>query len=173
MDHGPIASQEVTTSADGSFQASFKVNWENMCQHPGALHIAFGQSSEEHDLLVVTELLPFPPSPQLLASSLETAPNLNPDLATIRSPSTPNVSLPIATANHRISLTHTPIRVVSDIDDTIKLSNILKGARTVFRNVFVKEFHDIIIPGMGEWYSSMWKRGVRFHYVVSVLCYSR
>jgi phosphatidate phosphatase APP1 len=31
--------------------------------------------------------------------------------------------------------------------------------------VFVKELRDIVIPGMGEWYNEMWRRGVRFHYV--------
>jgi phosphatidate phosphatase APP1 len=56
--------------------------------------------------------------------------------------------------------------VISDIDDTIKYSNILSGARSVFFNVFVKELHEILIPGMPEWYNQMWQRGVRFHYVV-------
>ena len=49
----------------------------------------------------------------------------------------------------------------------VKMSNILSRARTVFHNVFVKEMKDIVIPGMGEWYNEMWRRGVRFHYVVS------
>jgi hypothetical protein len=66
-----------------------------------------------------------------------------------------------------IPITHSPIRVISDIDDTIKISNILSGARAVFRNVFVKELKDSVIPGMGEWYRGMWDRGIRFHYVVS------
>ena len=62
------------------------------------------------------------------------------------------------------------MRVISDIDDTVKLSNIVSGARAVFHNVFVKEMRDIIIPGMGEWYNEMWRRGVRFHYVVCSVC---
>jgi phosphatidate phosphatase APP1 len=56
-----------------------------------------------------------------------------------------------------------------DIDDTVKLSNILSGARAVFHNVFVKDLRDNVIPGMGPWYMNMWKRGVRFHYVMSDL----
>jgi phosphatidate phosphatase APP1 len=47
------------------------------------------------------------------------------------------------------------------------MSGITEGARAVFHNVFVKELKDGIIPGMGEWYTNMWERGVRFHYVVS------
>ena len=143
-DHGPIATQDVTTSSDGSFKAKFDVPWEDMCQHPGALHIAFGDPILEYDVLIEAEILP--PSllqPQVAKTSLTT---------------------------QRISLTYSPVRVISDIDDTVKMSNIVSGARTVFYNVFVKEMSDIVIPGMGEWYNSMWSRGVRFHYVVSSNC---
>ncbi|KAF7976351.1 hypothetical protein HWV62_6895 [Athelia sp. TMB] len=45
------------------------------------------------------------------------------------------------------------------------MSGIVSGARAVFRNVFVKEMRDLVIPGMGDWYNEMWRRGVRFHYV--------
>jgi len=65
----------------------------------------------------------------------------------------------------RVPLTHSPIRVISDIDDTVKLSGIHRGARAVFHNVFVKDLEDNLIPGMGEWYTEMWRRGVSFHYV--------
>jgi len=68
----------------------------------------------------------------------------------------------------RIPITHSPIRVISDIDDTVKFSGILSGARAVFHNVFVKDLRENVIPGMGEWYAEMWSRGVRFHYVVSL-----
>ena len=73
----------------------------------------------------------------------------------------------IATTSERVSLTYCPIRVISDIDDTVKLSGVHCGARVVFQNVFVKDLEENLIPGMGEWYTEMWRRGVRFHYVVS------
>lgn len=73
------------------------------------------------------------------------------------------------TASIPIPLSHSSIRVISDIDDTVKLSGILNGARAVFHNVFVKDLRDSVIRGMGDWYTNMWKRGVRFHYVVSYL----
>jgi hypothetical protein len=149
LNHGPVATREVITSSDGSFQAKFSVSWEDMCQHPGALHIAFGDPTLEHDLLISAELLP--------ASFLQPQIRARPQTSLI---------------TQRISLTYSPVRVISDIDDTVKLSNILSGARTVFHNVFVKEMRDTVIPGMGEWYNEMWRRGVRFHYVVSpVVCY--
>ncbi|KAK7041418.1 hypothetical protein VNI00_009284 [Paramarasmius palmivorus] len=147
----PLATQEVQTAADGSFQMMFHVHWERMCQHPAALHIAFGEPSVEHDFIVAAELLPVA---RLRSASFA-------DLKEAES----ELSVPPATASIRLPLTHSPIRVVSDIDDTVKHSNIPAGAREVFRNVFVKELEDLIIPGMGEWYTSMWKKGVRFHYV--------
>lgn len=172
LDHGPIASKDVITTADGSFQALFVVDWEHICEHPRALHLAFGDRLKEHDLHAVVELLPLPPSPQPSVSprpESEQRSDLKSNQSTAQSPYAPPSPQPspIAPTTLRIALTHSPIRVISDIDDTIKLSNIVKGARTVFRNVFVKEMEDIIIPGMGEWYSNMWNRGVRFHYVVS------
>ena len=63
---------------------------------------------------------------------------------------------------------HLRTRVISDIDDTIKMSDILSGARTVCRNMFACNLEDAIIPGIGEWYTNMWNEGVRFHYVVSI-----
>lgn len=155
MNHGPIAVQEVVTGSDGSFQAKFTVPWDDICTHPGALHIAFGDPTHEHDLLVIAEMLPAPSS-QLNQSSR----------SILRStPSPPQ----LAQTTERISLTYSPVRAISDIDDTVKLSNIVSGARAVFHNVFVKELRDIVIPGMGEWYNEMWRRGVRFHYVVSMI----
>ncbi|KAG5642163.1 hypothetical protein DXG03_003547 [Asterophora parasitica] len=136
--YGPVAAQDVVTAADGSFQANFVVGWEDLCQHPGALHIAFGDHLQEHDLLVAAQLL---------------------------SPVDQEYPSPEPTTEIHIPITHSPIRVISDIDDTVKLSNVLGGARTVFHNVFVKDLEENIIPGMGEWYSDMWSRGVRFHYV--------
>lgn len=61
------------------------------------------------------------------------------------------------------------VRVISDIDDTIKISGILHGVRAVFRNVFVRPLEELGVPGMPEWYQRMKERGVRFHYVVRTL----
>lgn len=149
--NGPLVSQDVTTAADGSFQVKFSINWEELCHHPTALQIAFGEAITEHDLLVVAQLLPI---------------NILPGRSDFTRPPNPS-SVPL-TSLTRIPITHSPIRVISDVDDTIKLSGILLGTRTVFHNVFVKDLTDNVIPGMGEWYASMWKNGVRFHYVVRI-----
>jgi hypothetical protein len=155
IEHGPAASRDVTTAVDGSFQARIRVTWEEMCHHPGALHIAFGDPTIEHELLVTAALFPAPPSAAV-------APRLP--------------AHPVETKTLHITLTNCPVRIISDIDDTVKLANVLSGARAVFHNVFVKEYKEIVIPGMGEWYTGMWRRGVRFHYVVSFcipICYGR
>lgn len=41
----------------------------------------------------------------------------------------------------------------------------VKGTRSIFRNVFVRELHEIRVPGMAEWYKKMEKEGGHFHYV--------
>ena len=146
----PIFTQDVLTSPTGSFQVKISIPWERICVHPGALFIAFGEETEEHELFVKAELVPVPISPT--SASRDSPPIV---------PSTPT-QVSIA-----VPLTQSQIRLISDIDDTIKLSNILGGARTVFRNVFVRHLEELVIKGMGEWYTSMWSRGVRFHYVVS------
>ncbi|KAJ7045854.1 hypothetical protein C8F04DRAFT_989210 [Mycena alexandri] len=145
LEHGPVAARELTTGIDGSFQARIRISWEELCHHPGALHVAFGDPMIEHELLVTAALFP-------AASPARLAPTLPAHHA-------------VETKTLRITLTHSPVRVVSDIDDTVKAANIVNGARAIFHNVFVKEYKDIVIPGMGEWYTRMWRRGVRFHYV--------
>ncbi|KAJ3749034.1 hypothetical protein DFH05DRAFT_1389118 [Lentinula detonsa] len=148
-DNGPVSIQDVVTGPDGSFQARFIVGWTDLANHPGAEHIAFGDPSDEHELLVSAELIPLPSPISSVASS---AAQYTP------------LSL-IPPTNLCIPLTYSPVRVISDIDDTIKYSNVTGGARAVFHNVFVRELKDLVIPGMGEWYEEMWTKGVRFHYV--------
>ncbi|KAI0357995.1 hypothetical protein OH77DRAFT_1421254 [Trametes cingulata] len=155
-DKEPIVTREVVTGVDGSFQVKFSVPWERMCVHPGALQIAFGGPELEQDLFVVAELLA-PPSPGPTTPTTPQGPSQR---------YAPPFSSSVTTSTSiAIPLTHSSVRVISDIDDTVKLSGILGGARAVFHNVFVKDLRDSVIRGMGDWYMSMWKRGVRFHYV--------
>jgi phosphatidate phosphatase APP1 len=57
------------------------------------------------------------------------------------------------------------ISVISDIDDTIKHTGITGDKRQMFRNVFVRDYQDISIEGVSDWYSKLYTQGVRFHYV--------
>lgn len=57
------------------------------------------------------------------------------------------------------------VSLISDVDDTIKRSNINGGAREIFRNTFVRELGDQTIDGVKELYNSLHKMGVKLHYV--------
>lgn len=148
----PLATQDVVTGLDGSFQATFRVSWKRLCTHPQGVAISFSDRLQEHDLIITADVLS-PPLPR--------TPSQQPPFgASYEAEST-------ATTLTSVPLTHTTVRVISDIDDTVKLADVLNGARVVFQNVFVKELDESIIPGMADWYMHMWTRGVRFHYVVS------
>jgi phosphatidate phosphatase APP1 len=60
---------------------------------------------------------------------------------------------------------HAPIRVISDIDDTIKATHVLAGIKSVFRNVFTRPHEELTVDGMQQWYRSMQEEGACFHYV--------
>jgi hypothetical protein len=154
----PLVAYEATTDAEGSFKIRFVIPWESLCTHPKGGPMAFFDPICEHDFSVTAELMPSLPSPSTPHAPTEPHPFLPTPLAP---------PIPIAMTSERVPLTYSPIRVISDIDDTVKLSGIHSGARAVFQNVFVKDLEENLIPGMGEWYSEMWRRGVRFHYVVS------
>lgn len=64
----------------------------------------------------------------------------------------------MVTDSHGISL-------VSDIDDTIKHSAIASGAKEIFKNTFLRELGELVIPGVKEWYCRMADMGVKLHYV--------
>jgi phosphatidate phosphatase APP1 len=57
------------------------------------------------------------------------------------------------------------ICVISDIDDTIKHTGMLNGAREAFRNAFLRNTEDLVIDGVQSWYTTLADKGVSFHYV--------
>ncbi|EAS28446.2 actin cytoskeleton organization protein App1 [Coccidioides immitis RS] len=57
------------------------------------------------------------------------------------------------------------VSIISDIDDTVKHSAIISGAKEMFRNTFVRDLVDLSVPGVKEWYSQMARMGVDIHYV--------
>lgn len=136
-----------------------------MCTHPGALQIAFGDANVEHTVIAKAELVPAPlvSDPTASASAQRNSASYAPPVTSRLN----SVSDVMPSTTIPIPVTHARLRVISDIDDTIKVANIMHGVRTVFRNVFVRHLEDLAIPGMAEWYSRMAEKGVRFHYVVS------
>lgn len=57
------------------------------------------------------------------------------------------------------------VSLISDIDDTVKHTSILSGARELFRNTFVRDLGSMSIEGVREWYSELTNMGVQVHYV--------
>lgn len=56
------------------------------------------------------------------------------------------------------------VSLISDIDDTIKRSNISLGAKEIFRNTFIRELGDLTVDGVQAWYNALHDLGVRIHY---------
>lgn len=56
------------------------------------------------------------------------------------------------------------VSLISDVDDTIKRSNISGGAREIFRNTFVRDLGEQTVEGVREWYNHMHELGVSIHY---------
>lgn len=135
----PLLIREMLTGPDGHFSGTFRVNWCDIRTHPVGTHIASNKTHAEHELLVQAQII-----------NTEVTPELH---------ETPTTSI-------HVPITHSIVRLISDIDDTVKVSRVVDGPRAIFNQVFVKDLEDTIVPGMGEWYESMWKRGVCFHYVV-------
>ena len=57
------------------------------------------------------------------------------------------------------------ISLISDIDDTVKHTSILSGARELFRNTFVRDLKGMSITGVKEWYTALASMGISIHYV--------
>ena len=74
-------------------------------------------------------------------------------------------------ANEHVSCTE-PVQIIepkgvsliTDIDDTIKHSNILLGAKEIFRNTFIRDLNDMAIDGVRDWYGTLHDMGVKLHY---------
>lgn len=132
-----LLTANLHTGSGGFFSHTFRIAWDDICVHPVGYRIAFDDNSLEHELHVKAQVI----DPEAVSNKQ-------------------------TTAETRIPITQSAVQVISDIDDTVKLSKILDGARVVFHHVFVKDLRDTVIPGMTDWYKALWKRGARFHYVV-------
>ncbi|GAC77670.1 hypothetical protein PANT_27d00063 [Moesziomyces antarcticus T-34] len=59
------------------------------------------------------------------------------------------------------------VRVISDIDDTVKHTGVVQGAKQILRNVFVLPYKDAEVKGISSWYHAMTDLGVGLHYVTN------
>lgn len=177
IDFEPLATQYVTTCSQGTFQATLRVPWDRLVTHPPTLHVAFGDRDVEYPVVIQAEMWAPPLNSPSLASVSYSSNQRNDGLrsrshilsesslgfASASSPHlvSPDPGPPAVTSRITVTLptSHVPVRLISDIDDTIKHAGILQGAKHVFRNVFVRHLEDLIVPGMVDWYQTLWQRG--------------
>jgi Phosphatidate phosphatase APP1, catalytic domain len=177
----PLATKYVTTSPQGDFQTTFSIPWDQLATHPPTLHIAYGERDIEYPVVVQAEVWTWPqhlpsPSPSPHASpalrSLHRHDNVSRSHSHLLSESLPYTSAsspqpvsaaprPAVHSHITISLptAHVPVRLISDIDDTIKHAGVLEGAKHVFRNVFVRHLEELVVHSMVDWYRSLWEKG--------------
>ncbi|KAG9309893.1 hypothetical protein JVU11DRAFT_9923 [Chiua virens] len=138
LESQPLLTREVLTGSDGYFSSTFKINWQDICTDPIGTHITSNHPHVEHELLLQARII-----------NPERTPELH---------ETPTSSM-------QMPITRSIVRVISDIDDTVRVSRVLDGARAIFNQVFVKDLEHSLIPEMGAWYDTLVECGVRFHYV--------
>ncbi|KAI5867884.1 hypothetical protein GGS23DRAFT_601896 [Durotheca rogersii] len=56
------------------------------------------------------------------------------------------------------------VSLISDIDDTVKRSNIFLGSKEMFRNTFTRDLNSQTVDGVSRWYNALQDLGVRIHY---------
>ncbi|KIM20202.1 hypothetical protein M408DRAFT_334076, partial [Serendipita vermifera MAFF 305830] len=143
----PLFTIQTSTDAQGTFMQQISIPYETICTNPHGLGIAFGEYHTEPKLIIQAELKPQPQPINLLESS-----------EYFDTPKTIATHISVPISNHRV-------RVISDIDDTVKTADVLSGVKKIFNNVFVKGLEELVVPGMSTFYQKLHDRGVRFHYV--------
>ncbi|KAG8704215.1 hypothetical protein FRC08_002354 [Ceratobasidium sp. 394] len=124
----PLASACIQTSAQGYFAHVFNITFEQLCTHDQALHIAFGNHSEEHPLYVHAQLLPLVNAPDSSGPGAQITKDIG---VASESSGQSNGSVQ---AQGEVRLSCARVRVISDIDDTVKISEVLMGVRAIFHN---------------------------------------
>ncbi|TXT13479.1 hypothetical protein VHUM_00846 [Vanrija humicola] len=176
----PLLRTTFTTNAQGHFAQNFTIPWERIASHTQSVPMAYDSSThhlEDWGLVIRAELLSddvaakLPSAPATQPADVIPGGTLPYTARTTRGAS-PAASAPTradssdagvlglgtsaveATAVLRISGSG-GIRIISDIDDTVKHSDILSGAREVFRNVFCRKLEDICVPGINTLYEEL------------------
>eukprot|EP00435_Cladocopium_sp_Y103_P002167 s4887_g1.t1 len=80
----------------------------------------------------------------------------------VQSPETQRLVAPPVTAVAALVRPH-GIGIISDIDDTVKVTEVFHGIKAVLQNTFLKTFDDV--PGMAKLYQGLEKLDASFHYV--------
>ncbi|CAE6455969.1 unnamed protein product [Rhizoctonia solani] len=148
----PLVVKIVKTTPQGYFSHKFSLSFEDLCTHDQTLGLAFGDHKADYTFYAHAELLPFIYDPDSYSIGAEASRGIEVEDGAVR-------------AETELPLTAARVRLVSDVDDTVKISEVLMGVRAIFHNVFVRHLDELVVPGMPELYSMLESRGVKFHYV--------
>ncbi|KDN47043.1 hypothetical protein RSAG8_03820, partial [Rhizoctonia solani AG-8 WAC10335] len=148
----PLVVATVRTTPQGYFSHKFSLSFEDLCTHDQTLGLAFGDHRANYTFCAHAELLPvvYP---------------FDPSGASVEASRAIEVEDGPVGAETELPLTAARVRLISDVDDTVKISEVLMGVRAIFHNVFVRHLDELVVPGMPELYSMLESRGVKFHYV--------
>ncbi|CAE6483465.1 unnamed protein product [Rhizoctonia solani] len=148
----PLAVATVKTTLQGYFAHKFSLSFEDLCTHDQTLGLAFGDHQTDYTFCAHAELLPVIYPSESSDASVETSRVIEVEDGPVR-------------AETELPLTAARVRLISDVDDTVKISEVMMGVRAIFHNVFVRHLDELVVPGMPELYSMLESRGVKFHYV--------
>lgn len=130
QDSPPLATAIVRTNPQGYFSHKFSVSFEELCTHDQALHIAFGNHQDEYSFSVRAELLPTVYAPNSDGAGAETTRDVEVEREAVQ-------------VQAELPLTSARVRLISDIDDTVKISEVLMGVRAIFHNVSPSPSQDL------------------------------
>ncbi|TIA92255.1 hypothetical protein E3P81_01580 [Wallemia ichthyophaga] len=144
----PVATTQVRTNQQGHFEYVFNIKIDNI-RRPSWVKDPYQKPIE---LKIQVDLLP-----QMLDYSLR--PGIVPTPDSVADVTASQI-LHVKLSSDR------GIRVISDLDDTVRTTEIFNGVRAMFRNVFVNDEKEMVIPDIVNWYNNMYKQGIAgFHYV--------
>jgi hypothetical protein len=150
--HEPLCTFNFDTDFQGHFSKRLVIPWERLCTHPPSVSKVFQGSSDDWILRI---------SAQLLGSETDAVGVAHGVKRELTTPVTSDGGL----------------RVVCDLDDTVKRTDVLSGLRTVIRfvhvglcltqrNVFCAPLEGVCVSGFDELFRRLAKSGVHFHFVV-------
>lgn len=191
----PLMRTTFTTNGQGHFAHHFVIPWQRICTHPQSVPMAFADdpANDRTDwgLVIHAELLSEEGPDRLVQASPSETPyeervprRVSSATSFFSSAEPPNqndgdgeqemglmglgIGRTAVTSDVVVGVSRPGgIRIISDLDDTVKHSDILSGPREVFRNVFCRRLEDIAVPGMSELYQHLTKEGLSSLHFVS------
>ncbi|KAA1137368.1 hypothetical protein PGTUg99_019203 [Puccinia graminis f. sp. tritici] len=173
----PLLTQVITTKPGGVWSDKLVLPWQTiethlrvyqMQQKANSANLSQSSSSQSPEtgitrLRIEAELIKDEAS-----DSCPKAPELAPDPASNKDQQLRKLSVGKSSLVMELdvipALAET-VHVISDIDDTIKHTNVLGGLKSVFKNVFLAGLDQVAIEGMAKWYQDLQELGCWMHYI--------